>query len=232
MRFFLDTGNLVDLREAITWGTFSGVTMNPIIMARESSDYETYARTVLGLVPEDWEVSLEVQSGAADEMTDQGRTLASWDRRVRVKLPTTVEGLKAAALLLGEVRLNMTIVKSPAQAMMCLALMEHVKTGDMVVSVFCGRLRQAGHDWQIVVSTLAKMNSPVKVLAASIKTPADISDAVAAGADIITAPLDVYQITMSSPLVDEDVNAFDQPFKLNNLQIPGAVRRRVSKSAL
>lgn len=224
MRFFLDTANLRDLQEGISWGIFSGVTTNPVLMSKESSDYEGLAQRILDVVPGDWDISLPVRSDSPEAMVAQARVLAAWSQKVRVKFPATVQGLKAASQLIGEVSLNMTIIKSPAQAMLCMGLLDELGSGDLVVSVFCGRLRQAGHDWQQVVETLANTKSRAKILAASIKTPADISDAIGAGVDIITAPLDVYQGAMSSPLVNEDSEIFDRAFDEQGLQVPGLVR--------
>lgn len=212
MRFFVDTANPQEIRAARSWGLFSGVTSNPVLMAKESSDYEAHAKTVLDATGPDWDVSFEVRTDTAKAMAAQARILASWDRRVRVKLPSTLEGIQAAALLLKEVRLNMTIIKSAAQGLMCAALLGNIPEGDMVLSIFCGRLRQAGYDWVDIVQTLAQRNSRAKILAASIKTPADLSDAVGAGAHIITAPLDVYKMALSSPLVEEDVLVFNKAF--------------------
>ena len=224
MRFFVDSANLNDIREAVSWGVFSGVTVNPVLMGRETTDYEGHARQIFGVVPADWDVSLEVCSGPADEMIAQARDLHGWDKRVRVKLPTTVEGLRAAAALVGETPLNMTIIKSAAQALVCAGLFHRHEDADVVLSVFCGRLRQAGHDWPELVRMLARAKTGARVLVASIKTPSDISDAIAAGAEIITAPLDVYRTAFESPLVAEDVAAFDAPFESGGLRLEPARR--------
>lgn len=213
MRFFVDTANLEQIRSARAAGFFSGITMNPVLLAKETRDFEKHAFAVLEIADPEWDISLEVRSGPADSMAEQARRLASWDRRVRIKLPATSEGLKAASRLVGKIPLNMTIVKSPAQGLLCLALAGKTPGVDMVLSVFCGRLRQAGFDWQETVKTLADRKGTAKILAASIKTPADLSDAIRAGADIITAPPDVYELALASPLVGEDEAAFDKPFQ-------------------
>ncbi|MBI4125621.1 MAG: fructose-6-phosphate aldolase [Deltaproteobacteria bacterium] len=220
MKFFVDTANLEQIRTARSWGFISGVTVNPVLMAKESLDYKSHALALLEIADKGWDVSLEVRSGGAEAMIAQAKVLASWDKRVRVKLPTTMEGLQAASQLLKEIPLNMTIVKSPAQGLISMALLNHLPDGDMVLSVFCGRLRQAGHDWKQVIESLAQRRSRAKILAASIKTPADLSEAVAAGSDIVTAPLDVYQMVLSSPLVEEDRAAFDAAFDEKGLKVP------------
>jgi len=226
MRYFLDTANLKDIKDSLTWGIFSGVTINPVLMVKETRDYKGHAKSVLNLVPKNWDVSLEVKSGRAEEMIAQSRVLASWDKRIRVKIPTTIEGLKAAAVLLGTIPLNMTIVKSAAQGLMVYGLLAKKSSADMVVSVFCGRMCQAGYDWKEAIRILARLNLGVKILAASIKTPRDISDAIEGGTDIITAPLSVYKMTLSSSLVQEDVDAFDSPFRESGLSITKRARGR------
>jgi transaldolase len=220
MEFFVDTANIKEIKEAIGMGFFTGITINPVLIGKETKDYKAHAEKVLNIAPKDWEISLEVKSGAADEMAKQAKVLSSWYKRIRFKIPTTVEGLKAAVSLLGKAPLNMTIVKNTAQGLTALALLERLGPGDMVISVFCGRMRQAGYNWQKTIEELSKANrSGAKILAASIKSAADISDAVNAGADIITAPLDVYKMTLSSPIVEEDIAAFDLPFK-SGLSVP------------
>ena len=121
MRFFVDTANLDDVREAVASGPISGITINPVLLGKETHDYESHAKLVLEMVPDDWDVSLEVRSDTSSEMIDQARILASWDSKVRVKLPTTIEGLKAASALMDAIPLNMTIIKTAAQAMMVMA---------------------------------------------------------------------------------------------------------------
>ena len=224
MKYFIDTASLGHLREAMAWGIFSGVTTNPVLLSKESANYAGLAQKILATIPEHWEVSLPVKSDSPEGMISQARVLAEWGKQIRVKLPATIPGLKAASQLIGDIPLNLTIVKSPAQAMLCMGLLEHPDSGDMVISVFCGRLRQVGYDWQEVITTLTNTHSKARILAASIKTPADISDAIKAGADIITAPMDVYQAAMSSSLVNDDAALFDRAFDEEGLQVPGAMR--------
>ena len=221
MKFFLDTANLDDLATYSAWGAFAGMTVNPVIVQRESTDFERHAHSILEIIPKDWEISLPVRSGEADEMIEQARVLASWDDRVRVKVPATAPGLVAANALAADTRLNMTVVKSAAQGMMCQALARRTDARDMVISLFCGRLRQAGQNWHEILSALAQTPWPGEVLAASIKTPTDIEEAATLGADIVTAPPDVYALAFDSVLVDEDVRAFDAAFDQGGLQVPG-----------
>ena len=223
MKFFIDTANIRDIEEARSWGIFSGMTTNPVLMSKESANYSDHAKKILAAIPDGWEVSFPVKSDSPEGMISQGRGIGEWGGNVRVKIPATISGLKAATQLVGEIPLNLTIVKSPAQAMLCMGILGSPGSGDLVISVFCGRLRQVGYDWQEVIHSLANTHSGAKILAASIKTPADISDAIEAGADIITAPLDVYQGALSSSLVNEDSAIFDRAFEEEGLQVPVAM---------
>lgn len=227
MKFFLDTANLEDLQRCASWGIFSGVTVNPVLLVKETVDYEAHSRKILKILPPDWEISLEVRSGKAEEMVTQGLILSSWDTRVRLKIPTTVEGLKCASILANEVPLNMTVIKSAAQAMLCQAMAIRLDAKDMVISVFCDRLRQAGQDWHEILRSISQRPWKGKVLAASIKTPTDLAEAITLGAEIVTAPPGVYQMALSSSLVNDDVNAFDDAFDLSGLHLPGKKPLRV-----
>lgn len=227
MKFFLDTANLEDLQRCVSWGIFSGVTVNPILVVKETVDYEAHSRKMLKILPPDWEISLEVRSGKAEDMVTQGRILGSWDPRVRLKIPTTVEGLKCASILAKEMPLNMTVIKSAAQAMLCQAMAIRLDAKDMVISVFCDRLRQAGQDWHDILRSISQRPWNGKVLAASIKTPTDLAEAITLGAEIVTAPPGVYQMALSSSLVNDDVNAFDDAFDLSGLHLPGKKPLRV-----
>lgn len=227
MKFFLDTANLEDLQRCVPWGIFSGVTINPVLLVKETIDYEAHARKMLKILPSDWEISLEVRSGKAEEMVAQGRILSSWDTRVRLKIPTTVEGIKCASILAKEVPLNMTVIKSAAQAMLCQAMVIRLDAKDMVISVFCDRLRQVGQDWHEILRSISQRPWKGKLLAASIKTPMDLAEAISLGADIVTAPPEVYQMALSSSLVNDDVKTFDDAFNVRGLHLPGEKSLRV-----
>lgn len=222
MKFFIDTANLQELRECASWGSFSGVTINPVLMVKESVDYESHARAALKIIPKDWDISLEVRSSTAASMVKQAKIISAWDKRIRVKIPTTVEGVKAASIVCKNMKINMTVIKSATQALLCQGLAIRLDAMDMVVSIFCGRLRQVGQNWHHIIEALAKVKWNGKILAASMKTPTDISEAISAGADIITAPQDVYKMAFTSSLVEEDVNAFNDAFDLKGLEVPGS----------
>jgi transaldolase len=249
MKLFLDTADLDDIRELAAWGCFSGVTVNPVLLAkalpkyaeradeygklwRADSPYREHAQKVLGVVPDDWDVSFEVYYTDAESMAKQADALASWDRRVRVKIPLTEEGILAAKRTIAT-KLNLTVVKSAAQAAIGMALWDGVGPGvelpcsawkDIIISMFCGRLHQAGQEWQRTLETIcltrAMHCAQVPILAASMKSPADIAAALSLGADIVTAPPEVYRDALDSPLVTQDVVAFNVPFEDGTLDVP------------
>jgi len=221
IRLFLDTANIAELKEALSWGVFSGITANPVILRRESENYRSHVDSILEILPENWDISLQVKSRKYEEMVVQAKIVKSWDDRVRIKLPANIEGIKAAKKLANEMPINMTIIKSAAQAIICQSLAIQINAKDMVLSIFCGRLSQAGYNWREIITVLSQINWPGKILAASIKSPLDIIDAISHGAEIITAPLDVYKLAMNNPLVDEDLNIFNNVFDGKGFKILG-----------
>jgi transaldolase len=219
IKFLLDTANIEDIKEAVTWGCFSGVTTNPVILSKETNDYRKYIEQILKSIPNNWDLSAEVKATNAKDMVRQAKILSSWDQRVRVKIPATVEGLKAISVLIDSIPLNITIVKLAGQAMLCEALAQQHKPKSVFLSVFCGRINQAGYDWKLVLKDISSTEWPGEVLAASIKTPKDISDAITNGATIVTAPFEVYKLALNSPLVAEDVDLFNRPFDGKNFEV-------------
>jgi len=219
VRLFLDTANLDQLREGVSIGCFSGATINPALLFKESSDYIGHVKRVLSIVPKDWDLSFQVRCIDVDETVKQARYLASIDERIRIKIPATTIGLKAAKILAKEVKLNLTVIKSPAQAILCQALAINLKAKDIYISIFCDRIRQAGYDWHQIIRVLSSVEWPGKIIAASIKSPKDIFDAIACGADIVTAPLEVYKRALESPLIKEDVELFNSCFE-KGLSLP------------
>jgi len=209
IRIFLDTASLQEIREAIFWGCFSGVTTNPVIISRETKDYKQHVQQILEIIPPGLDLCVEVKANGAKEMIAQAKKLASWDERIRVKIPAIEGGIKAIHVLIDSVPLNITVVKLAGQAMMCQALVRLHKPKSVVLSVFCGRIAHAGYDWKVVLRDVAKVEWPGEILAASIKSPMDISDAIANGATVITAPLDVYKMELNSRIVAEDVELFN-----------------------
>lgn len=219
IELLIDTANLDEIKEAVSLGIFTGITTNPVILAKDTKDYKAQAKKILAVIPKNWEISFEVKATDTKDMIRQAKILSSWDKRIRVKLPVTEEGLKATGELIEKIPLNMTIVESAGQAMMLQALASKYKPKDIFLSVFCGHLNRAGYDWKNVIETIAGVDWPGRILAASIKNPFDISEAIRSGADLITAPLEIYKMALGSRLVRDNVEKFNTPFDDKNFKI-------------
>jgi transaldolase len=199
MKFFLDTANLDEIRTAQGWGILDGVTTNPTLLAKEGMDYRAAVREIAGITA--GPISVETTSDRADEMVVQAREYVLWAPSVVVKVPATVEGVKAAARLAREgVRINMTLTFSVNQALLA------AKVGAYFVSPFLGRLDDIGHDGMQVVRDAVQIyrtyGFPTQVLASSLRHPLHVTQAALAGAHIATMPFHVMQQLFHHPLTD------------------------------
>jgi transaldolase len=205
MKLFLDTASIEQIRTVNAWGVLSGVTTNPTLVAHESGDPDDLWRTILEEV--DGDVSLEVTATGVEEMESQGRDLAKMGDNAVVKLPMTPDGLAAATRLGADgIRVNITLVFSPAQAILA------AEAGAYCVSPFLGRLDDAGADGMGVLRTICDLYAvqgyATNVLAASLRHPMHVVDAALAGADIATMPYDVFTKLVHHPLTDIGVDRF------------------------
>jgi transaldolase len=205
MKLFLDTASIEQIRTVNAWGVLSGVTTNPTLVARESGDPDDLWRTILEEV--DGDVSLEVTETGVEAMESQGRDLAKMGDNAVVKLPMTPDGLAAATRLGADgIRVNITLVFSPAQAILA------AEAGAYCVSPFLGRLDDAGADGMGVLRTICDLYAvqgyATNVLAASLRHPMHVVDAALAGADIATMPYDVFTKLVHHPLTDIGVDRF------------------------
>ena len=205
MKLFLDTASIDEIREIDRWGVLGGVTTNPTLVAREKGDPDAVWKQVLAEVEGD--VSLEVVAVESGAMVDEGRRLATLGPNAVVKLPMTPEGLAAGKVLVGEgIRINVTLVFSPAQAILA------AEIGAYVVSPFIGRIDDAGsdglHALQQICELFAVQGYATKVLAASLRHPMHIVEAALAGADIATMPYEVFTKLVKHPLTDLGLERF------------------------
>jgi len=205
VKFFLDTANLDEIREAVSLGLLDGVTTNPSLIAKENADFEKRVVEICELVQ--GPVSAEVTTTDPEEMVRQGRDLAKLHPCVVVKVPTTREGLKAAKRLVGEgVKVNCTLCFSPAQALLI------AKTGATYVSPFLGRLDDISHVGmdliRDIVAIYRNYSYKTQVLAASLRHPLHVVDAAKAGADVATMPFKVFTQLFMHPLTDRGQEQF------------------------
>jgi transaldolase len=205
MKFFLDTANLDEIRDAASTGILDGITTNPSLISKEGSVFEDQLLKICSIV--NGPVSAETVSPDAPGMIDEGRHLAKLHPNIVVKCPMTKEGLKATKTLSDErIRVNVTLVFSAPQAIMA------AKAGAYFVSPFVGRLDDIGHDGmdliRDIVTIFNNYEFKTHVLVASIRNPGHVVEAGLAGADICTMPAKVFDQLMKHPLTDNGVAQF------------------------
>lgn len=204
---FLDTADVEEVREAASWGILDGVTTNPTLMMQAgSADLKANTLQIVEIVR--GPVSAEVLSTDAAGMVREAREVLSWSEHVFVKVPCTVEGLKAMREISAwpNGRINATLIFSPTQVYLA------AKAGASYASIFVGRMDDAGLDGMEVVRQAREIFDnyclDCQVLAASIRHTTHVVDALLAGADILTVPFKVLQTMARSPFTDVGVERF------------------------
>jgi transaldolase len=205
MKFFLDTANIEQIREAASWGILDGVTTNPTLVSKEDGEFEDILREICSIV--DGSISAEVVSTDADKMVEEARVLAAIHPSITVKIPMISEGLKAVVRLSSEgIKTNMTLVFSSVQALLA------AKAGATYVSPFVGRLDDVGHVGMDVVSDaviiLENYGFETQVLAASLRHPMHVYEAAMAGAHVATMPYKVMMQLVKHPLTENGLKQF------------------------
>ncbi|REB05916.1 fructose-6-phosphate aldolase [Sporosarcina sp. BI001-red] len=205
MKFFIDTANFEEIKEAHSWGILSGVTTNPSLVAKENISFHDRLKEITALVP--GSVSAEVIALDAEGMIKEGRELAALAPNITVKLPMTPEGLKACSVFSAEgIKTNVTLIFSANQALMA------ARAGATYVSPFLGRLDDIGQDGLALIETIADIftihNIDTEIIAASIRSPQQITNGALAGAHISTVPFKVLQQLFSHPLTDKGIEQF------------------------
>ncbi|WP_031482897.1 fructose-6-phosphate aldolase [Maridesulfovibrio frigidus] len=205
MEFFLDTANIVEIRNAKKQGLLDGVTTNPTLLSREGGDWRQQAKLICEEVT--GPVSLEVMGETAEEMIAEAGDLASFGDNVVIKVPLTSEGLVATkALYKKGMKTNVTLVFSPLQALLA------AKAGATYVSPFVGRLDGISHDGMELISQIRTIfdnyEFPTKILVASIRNPLHVLDSALIGADVATIPYKVISELAKHPLTDQGLASF------------------------
>ena len=191
MKFFIDTANLNEIREAAELGLIDGVTTNPSLIAKEGDiDFKEHIGKICSLVPGD--VSAEVTALDTEGMLREGRELAKIAPNVVVKCPLTLDGLKATRTFTAEgIKTNVTLCFSSAQALLA------AKAGATYISPFIGRLDDIGQNGMDLISDIVTIYDnygfETEVLAASIRHPMHIVDAAMIGAQVATIPFKVIK---------------------------------------
>ena len=211
MKFFVDTANLDEIREAADLGLLDGVTTNPSLIAKEGDvDFKTRIKEICDIV--DGDVSAEVTAVDYDGMLEQGRELAKIADNVVIKCPLTWDGLKATKTFSGEgIKVNVTLCFSPSQALLA------AKAGAGYISPFIGRLDDISQDGMELIRQIVQIYDnygfSTEVLAASIRHPMHIVDSALAGADVATVPFSVFKKIVKHPLTDKGLDAFLSDWK-------------------
>jgi transaldolase len=205
MKFFLDTGNIDEIREGVSLGIVDGVTTNPSLVAKEGRNLEELAREICDLV--DGPVSLEVVSTDAQKIIQEARRLSQVHQNVVVKIPMIREGLKALHVVSQEgIRVNVTLIFSAAQALLA------AKNGAAIVSPFVGRLDDISTDGMELISDILLMYDnyafETEILVASIRHPVHVLQAAKMGAQIATMPYKVLEQLLRHPLTDIGLQKF------------------------
>ena len=205
MKFFIDTGNVDEIREAASLGVLDGVTTNPSLIAREGRDFHEVLREIVSIV--NGPISAEVTSTDPAEMLDQGRELAQLHPNIVVKVPLTRSGLQTCRRLRqDDIRVNVTLCFSASQALLA------AKADATYVSPFIGRLDDISEDGMELIRQIRVIYDnygyETQILAASIRHPMHVVECALAGADVATMPLKVVNQLLKHPLTDIGQNKF------------------------
>ncbi len=205
MKFFIDTANVDEIREANSMGMADGVTTNPSLIAKEGRDFEEVIKEICEIV--DGPISAEVIDLEAEGMIKEARHLAGIHKNIVVKIPMTVDGIKATCALSKKgIKTNVTLVFSPLQALMA------AKAGATYVSPFVGRLDDLSQDGLQLVEQIVEIYSnyayETEVIVASVSNPLHVLESALMGADIATIPFNVLGKFASHPLTDKGIKAF------------------------
>ena len=212
MRFFIDTANVEDIKKANDMGVICGVTTNPSLIAKEGRDFKEVIAEIASIV--DGPISGEVKATTVDAegMIKEGREIAAIHPNMVVKIPMTVEGLKATKVLASEgIKVNVTLIFSANQALLA------ARAGAAYVSPFLGRLDDISQPGigliQDITDIFANYDITTEIICASIRNPIHITDCALAGADIATVPYKVIEQMVHHPLTDAGIAKFQADYK-------------------
>ena len=205
MKFFLDTADISEIKEAASWGVLDGITTNPSHVAKSGRNFKEVIAEICEIVP--GPVSAEVIATEYSEIVAQGRTLAAIAPNVVVKIPVILEGLKAIKTLSEEgIKINTTLCFSPLQSLLA------AKAGATYVSPFIGRLDDIGTEGMEGIRQLRDIfdnyQMATEILVASVRSPMHVIDAAVIGADVVTLPIGVFKQMIQHPLTDIGLQKF------------------------
>lgn len=212
MKFFIDTANVEEIRQANEMGIICGVTTNPSLIAKEGRDFKEVIQEIAGIV--DGPISGEVKATTVDAegMIREGREIAAIHPNMVVKIPMTVEGLKAVKVLSQEgIKTNVTLIFSANQALLA------ARAGAAYVSPFLGRLDDISFKGEELIEEIVQIfevaGIDTEIIAASVRNPIHVTDCALAGADIATVPYKVLVQMTKHPLTDAGIAKFQADYK-------------------
>jgi transaldolase len=216
MKFFVDSADINEIRESVSWGLADGVTTNPSLIAKAGRPYAEVLREICETV--NGPVSAEVVATEAPAMLEEGQKLARLHPNIVVKCPLTLEGLKATKALSSRgIKVNVTLIFSPLQALAA------AKCGAAYVSPFVGRLDDIGQDGFLVIEQTMRIfenyDYPAQVLVASIRSPSHLLRAAEIGAHVATLPFNVIGQMLRHPLTDIGLERFLADWHKTNQKI-------------
>jgi transaldolase len=210
MKFFLDTADINEIREAMEWGLLDGITTNPSLVAKTGKTFGAVLREIVEIVP--GPVSAEVTALDMQGMLDQAHEYADIASNIVVKIPLISEGLKTVKRLSEEgIKTNVTLCFSSVQALLA------AKAGATYISPFVGRLDDIGHEGiegiREIRAIYDNYQFATQILVASARGPIHVRDAAIIGADVVTIPFKVYQMLVKHPLTDSGLHQFLEDWK-------------------
>ncbi|MCX6174508.1 MAG: fructose-6-phosphate aldolase [Ignavibacteriales bacterium] len=213
MKFFIDTANINEIKEAASYGLLDGVTTNPSLVAKEGKNFRELLAEIIKIV--DGPISAEVVSTDYDGIMKEAHELAKIHKNIVVKVPLIKEGIKAVKSLSGEgINTNVTLCFSPSQALLA------AKAGATYISPFVGRLDDISQDGMGLIKQIVQIynnyNYKTQVLVASIRHPLHLVDAAMMGAHVATMPFDVINKLFKHPLTDLGLEKFLSDWKKLN----------------
>ena len=211
MKIFIDSANFEEIKEAVSWGIIDGATTNPSLMAKEKGQsVEKLSKQICAIVP--GPVSLEGKTMTVEELVKEGKQLSKIAKNVVVKIPMSIEGIKAVQILnLEGIKTNVTLIFSANQALIA------AKAGATYVSPFLGRLDDIGQTGMDLIkeikTILINYQFKTKIIAASIRSPEHVKQSALAGCDIATIPFKILKQLFQHVLTDKGINIFLNDWK-------------------
>lgn len=212
MKFFIDTANVEDIKKANNMGVICGVTTNPSLIAKEGKNFNDVIKEITSIV--DGPISGEVKATTikAEDMIVEAREIAKIHKNMVVKIPMTVEGLKAVKVLSKEgIKTNVTLIFSSNQALLA------ARAGATYVSPFLGRLDDISTDGLELIRTIADIfathDIDTEIISASVRHPIHVTECALAGADIATVPYSVIEQMTKHPLTEQGIEKFKKDYE-------------------